>query len=118
MGIKGPVNYWHLAADEPWGMTWCNQCKKTCRNVQVEFHQGISSDWMCVRCGKCGHGLWSAELDRKKNPLNKKCTICGKKTSWLDSASVVTTLGRKGEDYLCSLKCSRAYDKRDKENDK
>lgn len=115
MSINGEVDYWHLPCDEEWGFTFCKHCKKTCDRINVEFHQGIASDWMVLRCSKCKKAIWTSELDRKQTKDDKKCAICKKPTNWVDCEAHGGSFSNKKCNYWCSKKCYNKQNKIDEQ---
>ncbi len=72
MSINGEVNYQHLPYDEEGAFTYCKHCKHTCERATVELHQGIASNWICLRCSRCKKSIWTGEIKRKQTKDDKK----------------------------------------------
>ncbi len=117
MSINGAVDYWHLPYDEKGGFTFCNHCKKTCEKISVEFHNGIASDWMVLRCSKCKKAIWTSEIERKQTKDDKKCAICKKPTNWIDCEAYGGSFRNKKNNYWCSKKCYKLSEKEEEKED-
>lgn len=118
--IEGHCEFWHLPEDEPWGMAFCNRCKKIKSRLIVEFHQGISNDWIKVKCFRCKKTMWVAELTTPEEDGfgggrrivmkdDRKCFICKKPTNQWDCYCLSFVGKNNRMRVICSDKCNKKY---------
>lgn len=133
--IRGEVDYFHLPYREEKGFTYCKYCKAFINKVEIELNEGMTSDWMLLRCGKCKKTIWTLEFASpdevdllNKNPYfkgesipgqriypkqDKKCAICKKLTNHYDCSYLYFGgLAGKNMRYICrNSKCKSADEK-------